>query len=87
MYIPNLNIRFLDDPDEEGIVSASVFGLELGVQLGEATGLEVSASTIGVKLLAKSVGPGLCLVQVKNFSALAPSFSSSASFEDKLYNI
>lgn len=46
--------------------------------------LGVSASPAEEAIfLASSVDPELCLVQLQNFSALDPSFSSSASFEDK----
>jgi hypothetical protein len=41
----------------------------------------------GSVLLAKSMGKGLCLGQLQDFSALYPSFSSFASYDYKPYNI
>lgn len=49
--------------------------------------LGVSASQVDRSMFfATSVGIGLCLVQLHDLSALNPSFSSSASFDDKPYS-
>ena len=49
--------------------------------------LGVSASVAeGSMLLARSVAPALSLLMLLDFSTLYPSFSSSASLDDKPYN-
>ena len=68
-------------------MSVSILGWDSKPQ-GEGAFEEmgISASPAdGSTLLAKSMGKGFCLVQWQDFSALYPSFSSSASFDDKPY--
>lgn len=83
---PILNKKFFDVPEEEGMVSISIFGWDSRPFKGAFEGLGASVSEAdGSVFLATSVGAGLCLVKLQSFSALNPSFSSSASFDDKPY--
>lgn len=54
---------------------------------GTVEGLGISASIAeGSMLVARSVAPAFSLSILPDFSALYPSFSSSASFDDKPYS-
>lgn len=85
---PLLNKKFFDGPEEERMVSISIFGSDSRPFKGafEELGASVSEADASV-FLATSVGVELCLVKLQSFSALNPSFSSSASFDDKPYRI
>lgn len=78
----------LDVPAEEGTISVSIFGWDSGpCAVGWFEELGTSDSlTDELTFLAKSMDTGPCLWQLQDFSACDPSFSSSASLEDKPYN-
>lgn len=80
--IPNLKRGVFDVPAEKG--SISIFGCDSKPMEGpfEVPGASASPDEAPVPL-AKSDVPGFCLQMLLDFSALYPSFSSSASFEDK----
>ena len=86
--LPVLNRGLLDVPEEEGAVSVSVFGSDSKLtEEGTLEELGISVSVAeGPTLLAKSAAPGFSLLMLQDFSALYPSFSSSASFEDRPYS-
>lgn len=76
-------------PEVDGALSVSNLGWDSrphGVGAFEELGVSVSLAD-GSMLLPMSVAVGLCLEKLQGFSAFNPSLSSSASLEDKPYQV
>ena len=86
-YTPNLNEQLLAVPEVDGMLSVSNLGWDSKpYDVGAFEGLGVSISLANGSMILAMSSVGLSLVQPKDFSALSPSLSSSASLEDKPYH-
>lgn len=81
-YLPNLTAGFLEAFDEDGTLSISTFVWESKAR-EVLSKLVVSASPGESPMsLAGSEDTGTCMLVLLTFSALFPSFRSSASLEE-----